>query len=181
MGVDDHRGFIFARFQPLPVDHRMSSRGDDLARIKPQSAQLRRNPFGRMLNVSPVGGIGADRRNPQEVKELLQVSLPIRMRVIDGLSDVSDRHRFLRMGARNKGVRQARFGLPALKRLKRTTGSPCVSFRSFSTRPREDFIELVQGVLIQRDFCGAHSAFKLFHIARADDGRRDDRVMQQPG
>ena len=55
-----------------------------------------------------------------------------------------------------------------------------VGLGRLAARSRKDLVELVERVLVEFNCRGSHGALELLNRARANDWRRDDRVVQQP-
>src|SRR6056297_2758799 len=75
-------------------------------------------------------------------------------------------------------IREAKAPRAAVDRDRQLPGT---SPRRLAARAGENLVERLQGLRVQLDRGGAHRTLELIHGARPDDGRGDDRVVQQPG
>ena len=80
VAVDQHRACL--RIDGLlGIDHRIPGRGVDLRTVGPGPGQGGSQPFGAALHVGFVGRFGADRRNADQVEQLLEETRLVRFDV----------------------------------------------------------------------------------------------------
>jgi len=108
MGVDQHRRAVGAGLQPFAVDDRAAGGGEGAHIPEAQPLHLRRDPGGAALQIGPVGRVGADRRDAQEVQEPIQEAPVMGARVVHRLLSCVCHHSPLL----NKGIMPGRLPRP---------------------------------------------------------------------